>query len=163
MTRESEMKVFLPSHPLVPSLLPNWIRNMPAWRQGSRRQSRPCRAHRRSSWGRAGCQSERCQPRWCAAENEQCHSDKSNIFCYLSASLVFGREAEEIARIGLVVQLELDEAGRVPLDRLRHLAIRVVQLHRAHHAIVLKYSLFDQFQIYDLTYSFSNWKSHFEK
>ena len=43
-------------------------------------------------------------------------------------------EAEEGGLLLVALHLELDEGCRVALDRLRHLPLHAVQLHRSNHS-----------------------------
>ena len=43
-------------------------------------------------------------------------------------------EAEEGGLLLVALHLELDEGGRVALDRLRHLPLHAIQLHRSNHS-----------------------------
>ena len=43
-------------------------------------------------------------------------------------------EAEEGGLLLVALHLELDEGGSVPLNRLGHLALHTVQLHRSNHS-----------------------------
>lgn len=60
---------------------------------------------------------------------------------YLSSLVILEGEDEEIGRMRISLQLELDEASCMTLNRLRDATLRAVQLHTADHLVVLRIKL----------------------
>ena len=64
-----------------------------------------------------------------------CTKNDSNLNnVEFSSSSAPGGEAEEGGLLLVALHLELDERRRVTLDRLGHLALNAVQLHRSDHS-----------------------------
>ena len=70
-----------------------------------------------------------------------CTKNESNLnnVEFASSSAPDGK-AEEGGLLLVALHLELDERRRVTLDRLRHLALNAVQLHRSHHSDIREIS-----------------------
>ena len=47
-------------------------------------------------------------------------------------------EAEECGLVGVALHLELDEGSGVAFNRLRNLSLHRVQLHGAHHTVLVR-------------------------